>query len=90
MEHMAQNFVKLMQALEETQRTVQLLKSSQVKEKGVLEKGKPNFLPERTPSVGNTRNGSEEPDGGLRGRSRNEPIHLDGHDGYGESWCVGR
>ena len=33
-------------------------------EKWVLERGEPSSQPERTSSVGNTKNGSEEPDGG--------------------------
>ena len=39
--------------------------------------------------MGNARNGLEEPNEGLRGRSRNDLIHVDGHDGYGDSWRIG-
>ena len=90
MEHMAQNFVKLMQTLEETQRTIQSLKSSQDKEKAVLEEGEPSSLPEGTLLVGNTRKSVEEYGGGLKERSRREPIVLDGLNDHREPWRGGR
>ena len=83
MEHMAQNVVKLMQSLEETQRAVQSLKTSQAKEKTVADGGEASSRPDESSPLGDAR---EESVGGLRGQRSFETIPLEARDGHGESW----
>ena len=84
MEHMAQNVVKLMQTMEETQKAVQSLKTSQAKQKTVADGGEPSSQPEGSPPLGNVREESVGPIGGPRERGRFETQFLGAHGGQGE------
>ena len=66
LEHLSQNFVKLLQTMEEIQKSVQTIMIAKSKERTAIEGGETNSRPELSSPMGNSRNVADKPFGESR------------------------
>ena len=55
LEHLSQNFIKLLHTMEEIQKSVQTIMTAKAKERTTVERGETNSWPESSSPMGNSR-----------------------------------